>query len=80
MRDIISSFGERFSAQPVTALLCAQHLKAETLMPHQIGLITDGKYGDATANIDAVNIHLNSWAASGSAAGIYGSIILIAIF
>jgi len=59
MRDIISSFGERFSAQLVTALLCAQQINAETLMPHQIGLITDGKYGDATANMRLAAKNLN---------------------
>ena len=59
MRDIISSFGERFSAQLVTALLCAKQLKAKTLMPHQIGLITDGKYGDATANMRLAVQNLN---------------------
>jgi len=59
MLDIIPSFGERFSAQLVTALLCAQQLKAETLMPHQIGLITDGKYGDATANMRLTVKNLN---------------------
>lgn len=59
MRDIISSFGERFSAQLVTALLCAKQLNAKTLMPHQIGLITDGKYGDATANMRLAVQNLN---------------------
>jgi aspartate kinase len=59
MRDIISSFGERFSAQLLTALLCAGKLKAATRMPHQIGLVTDGRYGDATANMTlaAGNLH-----------------------
>ena len=51
MHDIISSFGERFSAQLLTALLCSGKLKASTRMPHQIGLLTDGRYGDATADM-----------------------------
>ncbi len=59
MRDIISSFGERFSAQLVTAMLCAKQLNAQTLMPHQMGLITDGKYGDATANMRLSAKNLN---------------------
>jgi len=59
MRDIISSFGERFSAQLLTALLCELKLKAQNCMPHQIGLVTDGRYGDATANMTlaARNLH-----------------------
>lgn len=51
MHDIISSFGERFSAQLLAALLCARKLKATSHMPHRIGLVTDGKYGDATADM-----------------------------
>jgi aspartate kinase len=59
MRDIISSFGERFSAQLLTALLCELKLKAESCMPHQIGLVTDGRYGDATANMTLVTRNLH---------------------
>ena len=59
MRDIISSFGERFSAQLLTALLCAKKLNASTCMPHQIGLLTDGRYGDATVDmaLSTRNLH-----------------------
>jgi bifunctional aspartokinase / homoserine dehydrogenase 1 len=59
MRDIISSFGERFSAQLLTALLGNKKLKATTCMPHQIGLVTDGRYGDATADMTLVTKNLH---------------------
>ena len=58
MHDIISSFGERFSAHLLNALLCARKLKAAACMPHQIGLLTDGRYGDATADMKQVRSNL----------------------
>ena len=59
IQDIISSFGERLSARLLTALLCAREIKATTCMPHRIGLVTDGRYGDATVDmaVAAGNLH-----------------------
>jgi aspartate kinase len=51
MQDVISSFGERFSAELLCHSLRCQGIKATFRMPHRIGIITDGKYGDATANL-----------------------------
>ncbi len=53
-RDGISSFGERFSAMLLTAAIQAQGVDARCLMPPDLGLLTDGKYGDATARMDRV--------------------------
>lgn len=53
LRDAIVSFGERFSAQLLTAIMRSRGIPASYHMPHKIGLLTDGKYGDATANIPA---------------------------
>ncbi len=49
--DVISSFGERLSADLLASALQARGLQATYRMPHKIGLITDGKFGDATANV-----------------------------
>lgn len=51
MRDIIASFGERLSAVIISGLLCARGERAQVLMPHDAGIITDGKYMDATVNM-----------------------------
>jgi aspartate kinase len=51
MSDVISSFGERLSADLLATALRARALKAAYRMPHKIGLVTDGKFGDATANL-----------------------------
>jgi len=51
MTDVISSFGERLSADLLATALRSRGLQVTCRMPHKIGLITDGKFGDATANI-----------------------------
>ncbi|MBW2155757.1 MAG: aspartate kinase [Deltaproteobacteria bacterium] len=51
IRDIISSFGERFSAVLLSSVLRSQSIQATYRMPDKIGLITDGKFGDATVNL-----------------------------
>lgn len=59
--DMISSFGERFSADLIASALRSLGFQATYRMPHKIGLITDGKFGDATANlpITARNLQKN---------------------
>jgi aspartate kinase len=49
--DTISSYGERFSALLLSSAMRARGEKATCRMPHEIGLITDGKHGDATADL-----------------------------
>jgi len=49
--DVISSFGERLSVDLLASALRSRGLQATYRMPHKIGLITDGKFGDATANV-----------------------------
>jgi aspartate kinase len=51
MTDVISSFGERLSADLLTSALRSRRIKVTYCLPHKIGLITDGKFGDATANV-----------------------------
>lgn len=51
LRDVISSFGERFSAQLLAAALRSRGISATYRLPHKIGLLTDGKFGDATADL-----------------------------
>jgi aspartate kinase len=51
MYDVISSYGERFSAQLLTNILRSRNIKAAYRMPHKIGMLTDGKFSDATADL-----------------------------
>jgi aspartate kinase len=61
MTDMISSFGERLSADLLATALRARGIQATHRMPHKIGLITDGRFGDATADIgkSSPNLHLH---------------------
>ena len=51
LTDVISSYGERLSAQLLACVLQSRGSAAAYRMPHKIGLITDGKFGDATADL-----------------------------
>jgi aspartate kinase len=57
MRDIVSSFGERFSAVLLSSALRSRGIQAAYRMPHKIGLITDGKFGDATVNLRKTTVN-----------------------
>ena len=51
MRDMISSYGERFAVELFASALRCRGINAAYRMPEEIGLYTDGKFGDATANL-----------------------------
>jgi aspartate kinase len=51
MRDRISSYGERFAVELFARVLGCRGIKATYRMPEEIGLYTDGKFGDATADL-----------------------------
>ncbi len=51
MRDVISSYGERFSAELLAAAVRARGVQSTYLLPEKIGIMTDGKFEDATADL-----------------------------
>lgn len=51
MRDVISCFGERFCAELLSTAIRSRGIQATYMLPEKIGLITDGRFGDATANL-----------------------------
>ena len=52
MQDIIISYGERLSVILMARVLQARGEKAVYIMPREAGIITDGRFGDATANME----------------------------
>ena len=54
MRDLISSYGERFSAELLSCAMNARGVQAVSRRPQDIGMITDGKYEDATADLEVI--------------------------
>lgn len=57
--DTIVSFGERTCAQLLAAVMKSRGVPAVSAMPHEVGLITDGKFGDATADLKASAANFN---------------------
>ena len=51
LKDAIASLGECLSAKLLVAALRSRGLHAAYHDPRHIGLVTDGKYGDATADL-----------------------------
>ncbi len=51
MQDIIISYGERLSVILMARVLESRGENAACIMPRDAGIITDGRFGDATANM-----------------------------
>jgi aspartate kinase len=50
-RDSISSVGERLAVELLVMALQFRKVRARALKPEEIGLVTNGKFGDAAANL-----------------------------
>jgi bifunctional aspartokinase / homoserine dehydrogenase 1 len=50
--DTILSYGEQFSAAILCGVLNEQGLEARELLPNELGLITDGEYGNASVDYE----------------------------
>ncbi|MBF0573414.1 MAG: aspartate kinase [Desulfamplus sp.] len=55
MHDIIASYGERLSVILMAGILKSRGENAGYIMPQDAGVITDGRFGDATANMPATS-------------------------
>jgi len=60
MADAISSFGERLCVDLLVSVIRSRGFKATYLMPHKIGLLTDGRFGDATALLTKASKNLQA--------------------
>ena len=49
MRDMIAVSGERMSAMILAAAMAARNIESGVVLPEEAGIITDGKFMDATA-------------------------------
>ena len=57
-KDIVESLGERFSVVLVAATLQDMGVKAIPIDADDLGIITDGVYGSASANLEATRKHV----------------------
>jgi len=60
MLDMISSYGERLSAVLLTEAIRSRQVEALYRLPHRIGMLTDGKFGDATADLRRTSKNLKA--------------------
>ncbi len=64
MQDMIATFGERISALILSKILLAKGLDASFVLPEELGIISDGKFMDATAVMDKTRQNLVAWMAA----------------
>ncbi|GAB1481409.1 aspartate kinase [Treponema sp.] len=75
-RDAALAAGERLSAPIVTAVLSAAGLDVEERVPESIGLLTDGRFGNASADVSSCTASIASSLAENKSfviPGFYGS-------
>ncbi len=61
MRDMVATFGERISAMILAKTLCAQGCDSEFVLPENFGIVTDGKFMDASAVMEKTGVNIRSW-------------------
>lgn len=50
VEDVVLSFGERLSSLMLASILQSHNINAQEMLPEDLGLITDGEYGNASVN------------------------------
>jgi aspartate kinase/aspartokinase/homoserine dehydrogenase 1 len=50
--DTVLSYGERLSSLVLTAILKDKQIVCDEILPEEIGLVTDGEYGNATVDFE----------------------------
>ncbi len=52
IEDVVLSYGERLSSYILSSILQYHNIDCEEILPEQLGLYTDGEYGNATVNFE----------------------------
>ncbi len=63
MQDMIATFGERISAVILSKTIAARGIDASFVLPEELGIISDGKFMDASAVMDKTRQNLGAWMA-----------------
>jgi len=63
MQDMVATFGERMSAVILSRAVAARGLDSAFVLPEDIGIISDGKFTDASALRDKTADNIRSWMA-----------------
>ena len=63
MQDMIATFGERISAIVLAKALVCRGVDSSFVLPEELGIISDGKFTDASADMDKTCKNLGAWMA-----------------
>ncbi len=58
-RDAVLSFGERLASCVLTAVLAEKDQIVKEALPEDVGLVTDGRFGDAEVNLDVAREYVS---------------------
>jgi len=61
MRDMIATFGERISAVILSSAVAAKGLDSRFVLPEELGIITNGKFMDASAVMEKTAENIQEW-------------------
>ncbi|MBU0972524.1 MAG: aspartate kinase, partial [Proteobacteria bacterium] len=61
MQDMIATFGERISALILSKALVARKLDSSFVLPEDLGIVSDGKFMDASALMGKTRKNLAAW-------------------
>ncbi|MCP3943847.1 MAG: aspartate kinase [Desulfobacteraceae bacterium] len=64
MQDMIATFGERISAIILSKTLVTRGIDSSFVLPEDLGIISDGKFMDASAIMDKTRQNLGVWMAA----------------
>ncbi len=63
MQDMIATFGERISAIVLAKALVCRGVDSSFVLPEELGIISDGKFTDASVVMDKTRKNLGTWMA-----------------
>ncbi len=61
MQDMVATFGERISAVIMSGAATASGLDADYVLPEDLGIVSDGKFMDASALMDKTASNIKAW-------------------
>ncbi len=64
MYDMVATFGERISAVILASAAAAKGLDSDYVLPEEIGILSDGKFMDASALMEKTSENVKSWLAA----------------
>lgn len=61
VRDVVLSYGERLSSLLLASILKYKGIDCEEILPEQLGLVTNGEYGNAVVDFSAAEKNLKKY-------------------